>query len=392
MSVLSSLSLSEDQVFVLNKISDFLLLSNPERELRIGGLAGTGKTTMIAKYLNENRSSLQSKLSFATFTGKAAERLMHSFKSFGLDIEVMTLHRLIYLTVLDPISQKLRFIEHETLPAFIVIDEASMVSEEYYNLLMDPSKGVKKIIFVGDHGQLPPIVKDNEKPFNLMENPTIKLEQIHRQCAGNPIIELAYAVRNASSVNEVLRLIHQSSIRKVSREGSFEGSLELSNASSWNHVVHIVYKNATRVSINQQFSSLVSTDTEKQPIIVLKNKHVSENVFLANGSRGLITRFHSQKIEEFDILDVDFPFSGKVSYIKAPKSIWNNPKPETFLPNQEWIPMDWAYAITCHKAQGSSWKNVFVWLNDVHRGDLDFLKRWIYTAITRTEQNVYFVI
>jgi len=393
MSMLRDLTLSEDQLAVLTEISNFLSITGSRRELRIGGLAGTGKTTMIAKFLNDSRQRIPYPISFATFTGKAAERLMHTFRSFGLEITVSTLHRILYLTVLDPIKNELRFLERDTLPEFIVVDEASMVSEDFYKMLKDPSKGVKKLVFVGDHGQLPPIVKEGETAFNLMENPTIKLEQIHRQCEGNPIIELAYAVRNAHSAHEVLDLIQQSPLRKISKSASFEGSIELSRTHSWNDIVHIVYKNATRVAINKTLCETNhALEAKDQPVIVLKNKHLESGVFLANGSRGLVKKFrHLQKCP-FDVLDVEFPFGGLVTYLNAPREVWNTASPKTFYSDQELVPIDWAYAITCHKAQGSSWKHVFVWLNDVYRRDLDFFKRWVYTAITRTEQHIYFVL
>lgn len=392
MSMLNDLSLSEDQVSVLSKITHFLSSADSNRELRIGGLAGTGKTTMIAKFLNDSRHTLPFPISFATFTGKAAERLMHTFKQFNLQIDVRTLHKLLYTTKIDPLTKQMYSIENETLPQFIVIDEASMVSKEYYNLIMKPSKKVSKIIFVGDHGQLPPITKDGETPFNLMENPTIRLEQIHRQCEGNPVIELAYAIRKASSVSEVIRMINQSAVRKVSKAEGLHGSLVLAQNSTWNDVVHLVYKNTTRVHINQMMNEQAPLDSTEQPVIVLRNTHFDDGVFLANGSRGLVKSFIPRSACPFDSLNVDFPFSGLISDLRAPRDVWNNPKPNTFFEDRELTSMDWAYAITCHKAQGSSWKHVFVWLNDVYRSDLDMFKRWVYTAITRTENQVYFVL
>ena len=49
----------------------------------------------------------------------------------------------------------------------------------------------KPIVAVGDHGQLPPI----RGSFNLMEEPKLKLEQIHRQAENNPIIKLSIKAR-----------------------------------------------------------------------------------------------------------------------------------------------------------------------------------------------------
>jgi exodeoxyribonuclease-5 len=56
------------------------------------------------------------------------------------------------------------------------------------------------------------------------------------------------------------------------------------------------------------------------------------------------------------------------------------------------LQIKFAYAVTCHKAQGGQWKHVFVdqgYLTD-EMLDTGYL-RWLYTAITRAQQKVYLV-
>ena len=52
-----------------------------------------------------------------------------------------------------------------------------------------------------------------------------------------------------------------------------------------------------------------------------------------------------------------------------------------------------AYAVTCHKAQGGQWKRVFI---DQGQPNEDILGsdyyRWCYTAITRATEKVFFVV
>ena len=51
--------------------------------------------------------------------------------------------------------------------------------------------------------------------------------------------------------------------------------------------------------------------------------------------------------------------------------------------------LKFGYAITCHKAQGSEWNNVFVKCKK-HQNQLSAgYFRWLYTAITRTSNNLY---
>lgn len=52
----------------------------------------------------------------------------------------------------------------------------------------------------------------------------------------------------------------------------------------------------------------------------------------------------------------------------------------------------YAYCVTCHKAQGGQWKHVYIDMGSIPPDaiDSDFY-RWIYTAITRATEKVYFI-
>jgi exodeoxyribonuclease-5 len=47
----------------------------------------------------------------------------------------------------------------------------------------------------------------------------------------------------------------------------------------------------------------------------------------------------------------------------------------------------WGWAITCHKSQGSQWKNIIVFDDGLGR-TADDRARWLYTAITRAERGL----
>jgi exodeoxyribonuclease V len=56
------------------------------------------------------------------------------------------------------------------------------------------------------------------------------------------------------------------------------------------------------------------------------------------------------------------------------------------------LQVKFAYAMTCHKAQGGQWSSVFVdqgMVNDEEKG-IDYL-RWLYTAMTRATNTLYLV-
>ena len=56
------------------------------------------------------------------------------------------------------------------------------------------------------------------------------------------------------------------------------------------------------------------------------------------------------------------------------------------------LQIKYAYAITCHKAQGGQWKHVYIdhgYLPE-NTTNVDFL-RWLYTACTRATERLYLV-
>jgi exodeoxyribonuclease-5 len=56
------------------------------------------------------------------------------------------------------------------------------------------------------------------------------------------------------------------------------------------------------------------------------------------------------------------------------------------------LQVKYGYAITCHKAQGGEWKNVFLDLGYIQQSYMgDNFYRWLYTSVTRSSQKLYLV-
>ena len=54
------------------------------------------------------------------------------------------------------------------------------------------------------------------------------------------------------------------------------------------------------------------------------------------------------------------------------------------------VQVKYAYAVTCHKAQGGQWKNVFLDLSYVPEEYLGLeFYRWLYTAFTRATEKIF---
>ncbi|MBA3679254.1 AAA family ATPase, partial [Candidatus Saccharibacteria bacterium] len=193
-------TLSGEQARALTAIGQWLKAfeknGNPQF-LTLGGYAGTGKTTLLAALrtiLNTNRPEIR--ISFAAFTGKAALVLKHKLKTDNImqrGDSVSTLHSLMYHSEGSKDSAPSWRKRDELKADLIVVDEASMVSEEIWQDLLSFGK---PILAVGDHGQLPPIGSN----FNLMDEPNLRLEKIWRQAADSPIISLATLARTSGEL------------------------------------------------------------------------------------------------------------------------------------------------------------------------------------------------
>ena len=184
-----SVVLSEEQGEVFQNIMLWLDQELGSQYKVLGGLAGTGKTHLIS-YLYEKACREGYSVAIAAYTGKAVSVLKEKLPEIGEDIS--TIHHLIYDSYYEG---GVWFNERKTsIPFdFVIIDEASMVSEWIHKDLL---LVCKRILYVGDHGPLPPV----EGRFNVMQRPDFKLEKIHRQALDSPIIRLSMMAREGKMI------------------------------------------------------------------------------------------------------------------------------------------------------------------------------------------------
>ena len=65
-------------------------------------------------------------------------------------------------------------------------------------------------------------------------------------------------------------------------------------------------------------------------------------------------------------------------------------KGEAFRAKKACEHLDWGWALTCHKAQGSQWPDVIV--HDESGVFQDDAKFWLYTAVTRAAERLTVVV
>jgi ATP-dependent exoDNAse (exonuclease V) alpha subunit len=123
------------------------------------GPAGTGKTTLLT-ILARQADIEKGGIVFLAPTGKARVRMQEIANKNNLNIPSFTLAQfLIDLKRYDPNTQRyvLSGVKSSHKYETVILDEASMLTEEMLATLLDSFESVKRFILVGDSRQLPPI-------------------------------------------------------------------------------------------------------------------------------------------------------------------------------------------------------------------------------------------
>jgi ATP-dependent exoDNAse (exonuclease V) alpha subunit len=123
------------------------------------GDAGTGKTSVLSILCSEPSIKAGGVLLLAP-TGKATVRLMESIGESGKTFSAMNVAQFLVRSKRfdwNDMRYKLSDFNYRDVPETVIIDESSMLTEEMFGALMQALKSAKRIIFVGDPNQLPPI-------------------------------------------------------------------------------------------------------------------------------------------------------------------------------------------------------------------------------------------
>ncbi len=160
--------------------------------LLITGGPGTGKTTILKGVLSL-LGQMQLRCVLAAPTGRAAQRLTEVTGE-----EASTIHRLLEATI-DPATGKMCFLRDEDQPLkadVIIVDEMSMVDVLLLNSLLQAVPQGKRLIFVGDPDQLPPVGPGFPFGDCLRSGvlPAVRLTEIFRQAQQSLIVMNAHRV------------------------------------------------------------------------------------------------------------------------------------------------------------------------------------------------------
>jgi exodeoxyribonuclease-5 len=377
---LSAVTPSSEQAEAIRKIVAWYKDKRGPQEFYVAGYAGVGKSVTANLAIEELRARCGVKnVRTAAYTGKAALVL----RKKGVE-GAQTIHSLIYTAVEDEETGEVRFVLSDDSPAadadLIVLDEVSMVSRE---LAKDVRYFGKKLLILGDPGQLPPV--SGEGAFTSRE-PDVFLREIHRQAAGSPIIELATLARQGKPLplgydRDGVRVLP---LNKETQPLIYREETQ-----------PLCGKNSVRWAYNLRIRRLRGFEGEVpqvgERIICCKNNR-EEGLF--NGGIGGLLGIETghDGVPGTYLMDVAMDDLTAPNhelavdpYLFRRHFTNGDAKKLAFAGKGPWLDeFDWAYCLTVHKAQGSSWDDVTV--IDDSAAFREHRAKHLYTAVTRAER------
>ena len=445
---------TNEQLFALNILADFLLSANENSALLLKGYAGTGKTSLVGA-LVKTMSGLKQKSVLLAPTGRAAKVLSNYAGQ-----QAFTIHKKIYRQ--DAFSNDLSaFHPSDNLhkDTLFIVDEASMISNQgidshYFGsgrLLDDLVHYVYsgencRLMLMGDTAQLAPVMQvespalqaDILKGYNLQVD-EIQLTEVVRQDLNSGILYNATLLRDSLRNNRVeiypkltvkgfadIQMINGSElIEAISNAYSKDGLDDTIVISRSNKRANI-YNNGIRNQILYREEELSTGDR----LMIVKNNYFwtrnnKEIDFIANGEIVQVLRVRNEshlygfrfcdvtvRFQDYDMeLDIKILLDTLQTEAPALPKELNDKLFYTILedyqdistksgkmkkmkenPHYNVVQVKYAYAITCHKAQGGQWKNVFLdigYMTEEMLGENFY--RWLYTAMTRATDRLYLV-
>lgn len=421
------MELYPEQREAFDKISSFIANPN-QRCFILEGFAGTGKTTLISsifrnldniievtKLLNPSAKNVPVDFRLTATTNKAAEAL----ESIS-GTEVKTIHSFLGLRVFNDFktgetklvpSKKYADIPEDIL---IFIDEASYIDEPLAKHIFKRIPESCKILFIGDPAQLTP-VKCTHAPIFNYDFPRATLTQVVRQAEGSPIIQLATNFRNVVNGQEFFSFEPDGiAISHVSRN-DFDDLIidEFTGEQTKNNARVLGWTNKLVQDYNRTIRKKVTGHD-----ILHEGQWAVCNSYYQLGKTGLKTdsivqlRGVDRDIEKYpgipdialDVLRINLyghiatmpvDHTEAKAYIRKLKKFLTDTQGTEYATERtnqikkSWIDLRDAYACTINKSQGSTYKRVYIDLDDIKRCRMGTqMARLLYVAVSRASEKV----
>jgi exodeoxyribonuclease-5 len=450
-----SFSPTAGQSELISGLATFIVSDIQDKIFLIKGFAGTGKTTMI-NALTQTLKLLKIRIVLMAPTGRAAKvmagyTLMPAFTIHKKIYRQQTSADGMGRFVLDKnLHKNTWFVVDEASMISNENNESSAFGSGHLlnDLLEYVYSGANcRLILVGDTAQLPPVglaISPALDAVNLknegFEVDEFVLTDVVRQAVNSGILSCATQIRqmieeqNATGFfkiglndfPDVIRVSGEELIEQIASCYDKHGLFETTIVTRSNKRANL-YNKGIRGSILYRENEMERGDL----LMVVKNNYYwmdeeSKLEFIANGDIAEVVSIYGyEELYGFRFADVCLRFvdyedveldckifldtlsieSASFSYdqnrqlfesvsedyleIKNKRERWKKIKEN---PHFNALQVKYAYALTCHKAQGGQWKAVFVDHGYLVEDMLDVeYYRWLYTAFTRPVEKLFLV-
>lgn len=450
----------EQQSAIVNAVSFLKTNTDPTQYYVIEGKAGTGKTTIAKEILKEFEDE---QIYVAAVSHKAKGVIKSSFGDDTRGKKFFSIAGLLGMkgindndtqTTKFQVGLKVPLLDNP--PALLVIDEASMITEDVLKKIININSSLSRpfqMLFLGDIGQIQPI-RDEQSEFyrthkDLLNKKSDIFNSKHksklitrvRQGEANPILPYAdYFWENSQKENPELnptqhivrnnQITDKGSLLFSNSEGEVLNSVikAVKNAvekSLTNHVKIVTYHVNEKTELNQKIHEALfgkDSDYSKGDMLILNSPYdlPDVNATMENSSEIQINSIQDTDVDEFGVHTLYLETNGTAYtrtgneqkdcviqvvsrndiglYNQKLQELASYAKRQTnrALKKQAWsdfweykgryADVDFGYAITAHKSQGSTYDIVVVDEKDImgttatsnqEKSEL------IYTALTR---------
>jgi exodeoxyribonuclease-5 len=446
--------LTKSQEVTAGLLSDFFINKNSNSCFLLKGYAGTGKTTLVASCVR-SLTAMGKKVVLLAPTGRAA-KVLTSYSGYPAFTIHKWIYRQqsekdgMGRFVLNRNMHKntIFIVDEASMINNYSPDNSAFGSGRLLDDLIEfvYSEPLCKLMLVGDNAQLPPVKLDLSPALDKkvlegygLDVVEITLIDIVRQANQSGILFNATQLRSMLESRKInipkFQLIDFNDIIRLSGADLIE-VLESSYSSvGRDETVVITYSNKRANQYNMGIRSRILWKEEEVSsgdylMVVRNNYYWTENnpdiSFIANGDIVEVLRinkvrelygfkfadvsirlldYQQQELNVTILLDTIKMDGPALTYEKSKELYSGVSEDYAHITNKKTrfqkinndihynaLQVKFAYAVTCHKAQGGQWKNVFIDQGFFKEEmiNLEYL-RWLYTAITRASEKVYLV-
>lgn len=444
-----------EQDFAIKKLAEFLLTPKSDVVFLLRGYAGTGKTSLVAA-LVKTLDKLQQKSVLLAPTGRAAKVFSAYAGHPAFTIHKKIYRERAFAGEEGSFSLNENLTKHTLYiidEASMIANDGLSGSMFGTGRLLDDllhfvySGDGCRLLLMGDTAQLPPVGEEQSQALYAdalrgygLEVVEVDLTQVVRQAKSSGILWNATRLRQLIADDECwslpkIKLSGFADIRVLPGSELIEALEKCYDRDGQEETIVVcrsnkranIYNKGIRAQILWREEELGSGDL----LMVAKNNYfwtekVKEMDFIANGEIALVRRVRREReLYGFRFVDVTLSFPDHDNFeLEANLLLDSLHSDAPALPREDAerlfqavledyadIPLKrdrmkkmkvdpyynalqvkYAYAVTCHKAQGGQWKNVF--LDQGYMAD-EYLTpdyfRWLYTAFTRATDTLYLV-